>query len=93
LLLVISNSGHYIWYIYLNIDVSQTDDCELGLMFITGSFFIDYCHVLTAKYSNYLLSCSGFFWHILLYKYATQYVSWNNNYVFFDTTIVQFWVW
>ena len=28
---VISNSGHYIWYIYLNFAVTQTDDCELGL--------------------------------------------------------------
>jgi len=27
-LLVISNSGNYIWYIYLNFAVTQTDDCE-----------------------------------------------------------------
>jgi len=26
LLLVISNSGHYLWYIYLNFAVTQTDD-------------------------------------------------------------------
>jgi len=30
LLHVISNSGHDIWYIYLNVAVTQTDDCELG---------------------------------------------------------------
>jgi len=29
-----------------------------------GHFSLTYCHVLTAKYSNYLLSYSGFFWHI-----------------------------
>jgi len=34
LLLVISNSGHYIWYIYLNFAVTQTDDCELGLILL-----------------------------------------------------------
>jgi len=34
LLLVISNSGHYIWYIYLNVAVTQTDDCELGLIWL-----------------------------------------------------------
>jgi len=33
-LLVISNSGHNIWYIYLNIAVTQTDDCELGLILL-----------------------------------------------------------
>jgi len=26
----ITNSGHYIWYIYLNFAVTQTDDCDLG---------------------------------------------------------------
>ena len=55
-------------------------------------FSLTYCHVLTAKYPNYLLSYSGFLWHILLYKYSTQYLSWNNNYVFFDTPIVQLYV-
>jgi len=33
-LLVISNSGHNIWYIYLNIAVTQTDDCELGFILL-----------------------------------------------------------
>ena len=51
-------------------------------------FSLTSCHVLTAKYSNYLLSYSAFFWNILLYKYSTEYVSWNNIYVFFETTIV-----
>ena len=60
---------------------------------LQGHFSLTSCHVLTAKYSNYLLSYSGFLWHILLYIYSTQYVSWNNNYVFFNTTIVQLWVW
>ena len=60
---------------------------------LQGHFSLTSCHDLTAKYSNYLRSHSAFFWHILLYKYSTQYVSWNNNYVFFDTTIVQLWVW
>ena len=116
MLLLISNSGHYIWCIYLNVAVTQTDECELGLweryslfsffLFLCqkliiveqsctfhGHFSLTSCHFLTAKYSNYLLSYSGFFWHILLYKYSTQYVSWKNNYVFFDTTIVQLWAW
>jgi len=31
-LLVISNSGHYKWYIYPNFAVPQTDDCELALI-------------------------------------------------------------
>jgi len=48
---------------------------------LQGHFSLTSCHVLTVKYSNYLLSNSAFFWHILLYKYSTQYVSWNNNYV------------
>ena len=56
-------------------------------------FSLTSCHVLTAKYSYYLLSYSAFFWHILLYKYSTLYVSWNNNYVFFDTTNAQLWLW
>ena len=60
---------------------------------LQGHITLTSCHVLTAKYPNYLLSYSAFFWHILLYKYFTQYVSLNNNYVFFDTTIVQLWVW
>ena len=55
---------------------------------LQGHISLTSCHVLTAKYSNYLLSYSSFVWHILLYKYSTQYVSWNNNYVFFDTTIM-----
>ena len=105
MLLVISNSGHYIWYIYLYFAVTQTDDCELGLNFcwcvedwevsslqfllvsrklkiveqsctLPGHFSLTSCHVLTAKYPNYLLSYSGFFWHILLYKYSIQYFSW-----------------
>ena len=59
---------------------------------VQGHFLLTSCHVLTAKYSNHLPSYSGFLWHILLYKYSTLYVSWNNNYVFFDTTIVQLWV-
>ena len=59
---------------------------------LQGHFSLTSCHVLTAKYPNYLLSYTGFFWHILLYKYSTQYLSWNNNYVFFDTTIAQPWV-
>ena len=60
---------------------------------LQGHYLLTSCHVLTAKYSNYLLSYSAFFWHNLLYKYSTQYVSWNNSYVFFDITIVQLWVW
>ena len=59
---------------------------------VQGHFSLTSCHVLTAKYAKYLLSFSAFFWHIL-YKYSTQYVSWNNNNVFFDNTIVQLWVW
>ena len=51
---------------------------------VQGHFSLTSCHVLTAKYAKYLLSYSAFFWHILLYKYSTQYVSWNNNHVFFD---------
>ena len=57
---------------------------------LKGHFF--HWHVLTAIYSNYLPSYSGFLWHILLYKYSALYVSWNNNYVFFDTTFVQLWI-
>ena len=94
MLLLISNSGHYIWYIYLNFAVTQTDDCELGINFadvlkmeryplfsfflfldqkltifeqsysLRGQFSLTSCHFLTAKYSNYLLSYWGFFWHI-----------------------------
>ena len=30
--MLLSNSGHYIWYIYLNFAVTQTDDCDLGLI-------------------------------------------------------------
>ena len=40
---------------------------------LQGHFSLTYCHVLTAKYSNYLLSYSWFFRHILLYKYSTHY--------------------
>ena len=34
MLLVISKSGHYIWYIYLNFPITQTDECELGLLLL-----------------------------------------------------------
>ena len=40
---------------------------------LQGHFSLTSCHVLTAKYSSYLLSYSAFFWHILLYGYSTQY--------------------
>ena len=60
---------------------------------LQGHFSLTSCHGEIAKYSNYLPSYSGFLWHIVWYKYSTQYVSWNNNYVFFNTTIVQLWVW
>ena len=46
---------------------------------LQGHCSLTSCGVLTAKSSNYLLSYSAFFWHILLYKYSTQYVSWNNS--------------
>jgi len=29
---VITHSGHYTWYIYLNFAVTQTDDYDLGLI-------------------------------------------------------------
>jgi len=29
-----SESGHYIWYIYLNFAVIQTGDCELGVILL-----------------------------------------------------------
>jgi len=29
-----SESGHYIWYIYLNFAVIQTDDCELCVILL-----------------------------------------------------------
>jgi len=32
---------------------------------LQGLFTLTPCHVLTAKYSNYLLSYSGFFWQII----------------------------
>jgi len=32
--LVISNSVHYIWYMYLTFAVTQTDDFELGLILL-----------------------------------------------------------
>ena len=34
MLLAISNYGHYIWCIYQNAAVTQTDDCELGLILL-----------------------------------------------------------
>jgi len=42
---------------------------------LQGHFTLTYCHVLTAKTSNYLLSYSAVLLHILLYNYSTQYLS------------------
>jgi len=38
---------------------------------LQGHFTLTYCHVVTAKYSNVLLSYSGFFGQLLVYIYYT----------------------
>jgi len=71
---------------FLLVSMSEINNCRTVLYF-PRSFFIDFLPFSDCQNSNYLLSYSGFFWHILLYKYSTQYVSWKNNYVFFHTKL------